>query len=125
MAHSPFFIQLPREKPMEMNDKEISFLLSLKHSHTWNHTISLSFNKASMRLPISNTPVLRLTHMPIPPAEPGKEVQRNLPTGDKHWENQRAPFCSVLKLTNLNQTNLPNLTQLSVPRGGGKAGSQE
>lgn len=67
-----------------MNNKEISFLLSLKHSHTWNHTIFLSFNTASMRLPISNTPVLRLTRMPVPPAELGKEVQRNLRPWDVH-----------------------------------------
>lgn len=85
-----------------MNDKEISFLLSLQHSHTWNHTISLSFNTASMRLPISNTPVLRLTHTPVPPAQLGKEVERNLRPRECALRKHEEPHTVVLWKTLLN-----------------------
>lgn len=58
-----------------MTDKEISCLLSPKHGHARYCIIPLSFNTAVVKLLICNTPVLRLTHMPVPPAELGKGVR--------------------------------------------------
>lgn len=87
---------------MEMNDKEISCL-------------PLSFHTASVRLPMSNIPVLRLTHMLVLPPELGEGVHTCTCSpspappapGMFTKKTHRASHCSLLK----------NLTKPPAPPG--------